>query len=93
MVRPVFGCTRWPKNYLLVWIIAHLGLRVGEAFALRRRHIDLDAGALEVDSNLMENAVALQLVAGDAPQSGGAGGWPGARHAEGPAGDARVLGC
>jgi integrase len=45
--------TRAPYD-LLIWIIAYSGLRVGEVFALRRRHIDLAAGVLKVESNLME---------------------------------------
>ena len=52
-VAEIAANTREPYD-LLVWIIAYSGLRVGEAFALRRRHIDLDSGVLKVDSNLME---------------------------------------
>ena len=52
-VAVIAANTREPYD-LLVWIIAYSGLRVGEAFALRRRHIDLDSGVLKVDSNLME---------------------------------------
>ena len=52
-VAAIAANTRSPYD-LLVWIIAYSGLRVGEAFALRRRHIDLESGVLKVDSNLME---------------------------------------
>ncbi|GAA2457005.1 site-specific integrase [Actinomadura vinacea] len=39
---------------LLVEIMAYAGLRVGEAFALRRKSIDLDAGAIRVTETLVE---------------------------------------
>jgi integrase len=33
---------------LLVMLLAHGGLRIGEAFALRRRSVDIDGGSLTV---------------------------------------------
>jgi len=52
-VARIAANTREPYD-LLVWIIAYSGLRVGEAFALRRKHIDLRKGLLKVESNLLE---------------------------------------
>jgi integrase len=39
---------------LLIEIMAYAGLRIGEAFALRRKSIDLDAGAIRVTETLVE---------------------------------------
>lgn len=39
---------------LLVWLIARSGLRVGQVFALRRKHNDLKKRVLRSKSNLME---------------------------------------
>jgi len=43
-----------PPHDLLIEIMAYAGLRVGEAFALRRKSIDLDAGAIRVTETLVE---------------------------------------
>lgn len=52
-VARIAANTREPYD-LLVWVIAYSGLRVGEAFALRRKHIDFRRGLLKVESNLLE---------------------------------------
>lgn len=52
-VARIAANTREPYD-LLVWIIAYSGLRVGEVFALRRKHIDLRRAVLKVESNLLE---------------------------------------
>jgi integrase len=39
---------------LLVMLLAYAGLRIGEAFALRRRSFDLDAGTVIISESLVE---------------------------------------
>lgn len=45
-----------PPHGLLVQLLAYGGLRIGEAFAVRRRNVDLDAGRLTVAEALTEVA-------------------------------------
>jgi integrase len=51
---------------LLIALLAFAGLRVGEAFALRRMDVDVPSGLLVVDENLAEANGALVL---DTPKS------------------------
>ncbi|MEV0594470.1 tyrosine-type recombinase/integrase [Nonomuraea cavernae] len=41
---------------LIVLLLAYGGLRIGEAFALRRRHVDLDGGLVTIAESLAEIA-------------------------------------
>jgi integrase len=43
-----------PPHDLLIAVLAYGGLRIGEAFALRRRSIDMQAGALVISESLAE---------------------------------------
>ncbi|SEG31426.1 Site-specific recombinase XerD [Thermomonospora echinospora] len=43
-----------PPHDLLIEIMAYTGLRIGEAFALRRRSIDLEAACIRVTETLVE---------------------------------------
>jgi integrase len=45
-----------PPHDLLIALLAYGGLRIGEAFALRRRCIDLERGTVTVEENLVEIA-------------------------------------
>ncbi|MBE3012289.1 tyrosine-type recombinase/integrase [Microbispora sp. NEAU-D428] len=54
-VKALIAAMRSPHD-LIVQLLAYGGLRIGEAFALRRRHVDLDNGRLLVAESLAEIA-------------------------------------
>ena len=55
-----------PPHDLLISLLAYGGLRIGEAFALRRGCVDLDRGTITIQENLVEIAGQLSF---DTPKS------------------------
>lgn len=55
-----------PPHDLLIAVLAYGGLRIGEAFALRRRCLDLGRGTVTVEENLVEIGGRLSF---DTPKS------------------------
>lgn len=55
-----------PPHDLLIALLAYGGLRIGEAFALRRRSVDLQAGTITISEGLVEIAGRLSF---DTPKS------------------------
>ncbi len=52
-VKRLISSIRKPHD-VIVKLLAYGGLRIGEAFALRRRHVDLESGRLTVAESLSE---------------------------------------